>query len=285
MSEATNDTVDQPSDADLAEAKEMGWAPLEEFRGDKAKWIDAPTFLARGRDVMPLLRTNNERLRGELRQDREKIKQLEAKIAAGDESVQELMKHHQETVQRKVAEAREQLLAEIKTARKDDDPDAEIAAIGNLSKFDAEQAAPKPAAKGNGEDTSGASDRQEVRVEPWFTDWLAANPWAKEPSRKSRMANVLAVEMRADPKYKDLKGAAFLDKVTEMTEQELGTGGDSRVEGSGHTSSGGSGNGKGFSSLPRDAQDAARQQAAKMVGEGRAFKTDKAWFDYYAANY
>ena len=56
MAESDDNKVVEPAPEIVAEAKELGWVPQDEFRGAQDKWIDAPTFLARGRDVMPLLR-------------------------------------------------------------------------------------------------------------------------------------------------------------------------------------------------------------------------------------
>ena len=46
-------------------AREMGWRPKEEFRGDTAKWVDAETFVSRGENFIPILRADREKLRGE----------------------------------------------------------------------------------------------------------------------------------------------------------------------------------------------------------------------------
>ena len=42
-------------------AKAMGWSPQEEFRGDPDKWIDAAKFVARGENIMPILKENLDR--------------------------------------------------------------------------------------------------------------------------------------------------------------------------------------------------------------------------------
>ena len=47
-------------------ARAMGWRPQDEFRGDPEKWVDADTFVARGEQVMPLLKAQNKKLRQEM---------------------------------------------------------------------------------------------------------------------------------------------------------------------------------------------------------------------------
>lgn len=291
MAESNENQVNEPAPEIVAEAKELGWVPQEEFRGSADKWIDAPTFLARGRDVMPLLRKNNERLRGELQQDRKELQKLRDQVAAGQESVQELMKFHKDNVQKQVAEARAKLLEEVKVAREAQDIGAETDALGELSQLDAKIAVDAAALPkgGNGADPGG-EDVRRAPTEPaaWFTAWAAKNPWLDTDKRKTRMANVISAEMRADPQYAHLTGVEFLDRVVMETEKTLGGSGgrgDSRFESGNHSGSLDMSSGKGFSALPREAQEAARQQAKKMVGEGRAFKTEKEWFNYYAENF
>src|SRR3990167_3011505 len=50
----------------VTEATGMGWSPKESWRGDPEKWIDAETFVARGREVLPILRANNKQLQAKV---------------------------------------------------------------------------------------------------------------------------------------------------------------------------------------------------------------------------
>lgn len=50
----------------VAEARQLGWVPQEEFRGDQSRWVDADSFVKRGHEVMPILKANNARLMGEV---------------------------------------------------------------------------------------------------------------------------------------------------------------------------------------------------------------------------
>jgi hypothetical protein len=52
--------------ADEGKARNQGWRPKEEFRGDPAKWVDAAEFNRRGEEHIPILRANLERTRQEL---------------------------------------------------------------------------------------------------------------------------------------------------------------------------------------------------------------------------
>ena len=43
-------------------ARTLGWVPLEEFRGDPDRWIEADQFVERGTSQLPILRENIDRL-------------------------------------------------------------------------------------------------------------------------------------------------------------------------------------------------------------------------------
>jgi hypothetical protein len=49
-----------------AEAKEFGWVPKEEFKGDPAKWRDAEEFVKWGEEFLPFVRADNKKLRKEI---------------------------------------------------------------------------------------------------------------------------------------------------------------------------------------------------------------------------
>ena len=50
----------QPSAEDRAAS--LGWVPRDEWRGDPERWTDAEAFIAKGEQVLPILRENNKRL-------------------------------------------------------------------------------------------------------------------------------------------------------------------------------------------------------------------------------
>ena len=52
--------------ADEAEARNIGWRPEAEYRGDPAKWVDAAEFIRRGKEHIPILRADLRRTREEL---------------------------------------------------------------------------------------------------------------------------------------------------------------------------------------------------------------------------
>jgi hypothetical protein len=51
-----------------AEAKEHGWVPKDDFKGDVSRWVDAETFMKRADEMMPLLKAQNARQKREIEQ-------------------------------------------------------------------------------------------------------------------------------------------------------------------------------------------------------------------------
>lgn len=76
---------DAPSDADVAveaRAREMGWKPLAEWRGPEGAWRPAAEFIARGENILPIVRDQNRRLT-------ERIGKLEGEITSLRATAQE----------------------------------------------------------------------------------------------------------------------------------------------------------------------------------------------------
>jgi len=262
------------------EARSMGWVPLEEFRSGPDKWVDAETFVERGRNIMPILRKNNERLESTVKQQQTELQRMKQLMEAGQEAIQELQKVHSDATKAAVEKARREMLAELKQAKMDGDVDREIALQDGLQELKAAQAAaekkpviPAPATSNDA-------------LHPDFKEWMAENTWFGNDNRKTLRAMGIAQEMRADPEYDKLEGRAFFDKVLEIMDERTGAPPTNKVaEGRSSGSPTSGGGGKGFSDLPAEAKDACDRQGRKLVGEGRAFKDQAAWRKYYAELY
>ncbi len=63
-------------------AREMGWRPKEEFKGDESRWVDAETFVDNGEKVLPIvqarLRKTEEQLEAARKDAEDRFKRLEA---------------------------------------------------------------------------------------------------------------------------------------------------------------------------------------------------------------
>jgi hypothetical protein len=265
-------------------ARNLGWVPQEEWRGDKAKWVDAETFTRRGEEIIPILKKNNQELQAKFDTAQAEVKRLNDLFKASQESIEELKKFQSTETKRQVAEARADLITELKAAKKEGNTDLEVdlqVAISELDRKIAEPTAqPKPSA--DGAPTTPSAD-------PVFVAWRADNKWFDSDPVRQATAIGIATKLRADPANSVLVGRAFFDKVGEEVSAifDKETKKNTKVEGSG--GGGGGSNGgertKGFSDLPPEAKQVCERQAAKLVGPGRAFKDVAAWQKHYAQIY
>jgi hypothetical protein len=68
-----------------AEARELGWLPKEEFKGDPSRWTDAETFVRKGDEVMPLIKAQNKRLKREVEDLKKQFRQASAHFSKAEE--------------------------------------------------------------------------------------------------------------------------------------------------------------------------------------------------------
>jgi hypothetical protein len=272
------------------EARTLGWVPQEEFKGDQSKWVSAETFVERGHTVMPILRKNNEKLEAMVRQQTAEIERMKNLYSASQESIQELQKVHAEATKKAVADARRDVMAQLRAAKESGDIDSEMQLTEQLAEIkaaenDLKNAQPQtPPAPTQPQSTQVGAEA----VHPDFAAWQAENTWFGTDQRKTLRAMGIAQELRADPENDNLQGKPFFDKIIEiMEERTSGVPRSSKVgesRPSGSPMSGG-GRGRSFSDLPADAKSACDRQGAKLVGEGRAFKDITAWRTYYTNLY
>ncbi len=265
------------------EALTLGWRPREQFQGNPDKFVEAEDFVERGKHIMPILRKNNEKLVGTVESLQSEVGTLKQSIASLNESTQELIKFHEESTKAQVSKARTELLAEIKGARAEEDVDAEIAAVGKLSEFDAAQ---KAVASTTSAATVATPASTAAPVAPEVTAWMKENSWYGVDQVRTGMAIGVATKMRAEGDTR--VGTAFLDDVAKEVEEKLGEGDKrtpvSKVEGNRGSGQGRVG-GTDYASLPADARAMCDKQAEKFVGTDRVFKTTKEWQAHYAAEY
>lgn len=78
--EGGENTPDPRLEALEAEARGMGWVGAEEFSGNPEDFVDAETFVRRGKEINPILRKNNERLNRELAGARRELDELKLTV-------------------------------------------------------------------------------------------------------------------------------------------------------------------------------------------------------------
>lgn len=266
-----------------ARAKEMGWAPKEEFRGDPEKWIDAETYVRRGEELMPILKANNKRQSEELRAIQTELKQTKELLAASAESIEALKEFNSKVVRKEATEKLGELKEALVEAKREGDVEKEVELTEQIQEH---KTALKEAEKKAEEKPSGKTPpADDYTQNPDWKAWVAENTWFGKDRRRTALALGIADELKNNPETSNLTGRDLLDRVSEEVENVFG--GTRRtvdkVEGGG--GSGGGKGGKGYGDLPAEAKAACERQAERLVGAGRAFKSQQEWRNHYAKAY
>jgi transcription elongation GreA/GreB family factor len=196
-----------------SEARAQGWVSKEEFRSDERDWVDAETFVRRGREILPIVRKNNEKLLKELNEAKRDAQ--EAKAAA-----KEFQKFQQEQYERKAQELEEKLSL-VKQAKReainsgDGDRVVELDDMTDVLKADIQKAKEASVIK----PVEPAKQDQVVDVN--LQNWLDKNDWFGVDKRTTCIANGLAEAIRLE--NPGLQGQAFLQKLDEELSEVLPT--------------------------------------------------------------
>ena len=209
MSEESNVEVNE---AVVKEAESQGWVPKEKFKGNEADWVDADTFVKRGREIMPILRKNNENLLKDLNYTKEQLKQFK-------QTAEEFKKFQQQAHERKVTELTTQL-DQLKAVR------AQAIADGDGAKVNAIDDAiddVKEQTKEAKQQVKEAANRPAVQepqiLDPSLQSWMNANDWFGKDKKLTEWTTAAGEELRhANP---NLVGQAFLDKLDEVLAEEF----------------------------------------------------------------
>lgn len=187
-----------------SEARSQGWVAKEEFRGSEDDWVDAETFVRRGKEIMPILRKNNEKLLKELN---------EAKKAAEEarQAAREFKEFQKDQFERKSKELETQL-EQLKQAKREainlGEGDRAVAIDDAMDQLKEERLVAKEELKKAEE---AAKAPPPVTQDPLINDWIERNDWFGKDRRLTTLANAIGTDLRQqDP---NLMGKAFLDKL------------------------------------------------------------------------
>ena len=257
------------------EAESQGWVPKERFRGNESDWVDADTFVKRGREILPILRKNNENLIKDLQATKDQLKEFR-------EAAEEFKKFQRESYERKAQEYESQI-QEIKESR------AQAISDGDGQKVNALDDALDQAkenfkeAKQSVKDVVSAKDPEPTpeAIDPGLQAWLDRNTWFGQDKRLTGMVNGIGESLRLE--FPLLKGQAFLDKLDEVLAEEFPNkfgkkqSPSSRVEsGSGRQSRSG-GNAQSYDNLPSGAKSACDRFVKQKLMTREQYVADFDW--------
>lgn len=186
-----------------SEARAQGWVGQDEFRGRESDWVDAETFVKRGREILPIVRKNNEKLLKELQEAR--------KIAEeARETAKEFQKFQKEQYDRKAKELEAQL-ATLKEARRDAINSGDGDRVVQLE--EAQEALRDELNEAKAASKVTAPPPNDNKPDESLQAWLNKNDWFGVDKRTTGIANGLGEALRAE--NPNLVGQAFLDKLDE----------------------------------------------------------------------
>ena len=259
------------------QARQLGWKPLEEFQGDPAKWRSAEDYVARGEELMPLLKADKRRLEEQVGQINTELQSTKSALAEAREAIEAFKEFANGAAKKDFESAVSDLQERRLQAREAGDLRAEMAAEEALRKLGTEAPQPLKATV-----AAPAPAPKHAPETPEFLEWKAANSdWLEKDAAKTAYAASMAGYIRATT---SLQGKAFFEKVSELTEKEFGKKEPVDRTGAPTPRSQSTGS-KSYANLPAEAKAACDRQGARLVGPGRAYKTDAEWRAAYVSRY
>jgi len=259
------------------EAESQGWVPKERFRGNESDWVDADTFVKRGREILPILRKNNENLIKDLQSTKEQLKEFR-------EAAEEFKKFQKEAYERK-AQDYEKRIQEIKESRAQAISDGDGQKVNALDDaLDAAKDELKEAKQAvKDADKAPIETPASTEIDPGLQVWLDRNTWFGQDKRMTGIVNGIGESLRIE--FPLLKGQAFLDKLDEVLAEEFpGKFGaekkspTSRVEsGSGRAGRGSSSNAQTYDNLPSEAKAACDRFVKQKLMTREQYVADFDW--------
>jgi hypothetical protein len=234
-SDIQSEAIVEIDEETLKEAKRQGWVPQDEYNGPEDKWVDADTFVKKGKEINALLRKDNDFLKRE--------------VAEMKTTMMEFKKFHADTEKRAYERAMSDLREQKKEAINTGDGDKVLQIDDAIDEL--KQA--RPVAK-------AAPANQ---IDPVFVQWNEDNTWFGKDTELTNEANLIGeVIKRQNP---TLIGSEFLDEVTKRVKKmypekftNTNRARPSPVEGTTAPKSNQKG-GKGYNDLPPEAKAACQK--------------------------
>jgi len=193
-------------------ARHFGWVSKDEFRGNESDWVDAETFEKRGKEINPILRANNERLKKELEGTREKHDKEIAELRAATEEFKTFQKDSFERKQKQLQDELLSLKDQRKEAIREGDADLVVELEDRI-----EEAKEEASKKLEVREVEKAPEVQQL--DPSLTEWIEGNKWFGTDIESTEIVNGLGASIRRQ--FPTLKGKDFLNKLDERIEDVL----------------------------------------------------------------
>lgn len=181
-----------------SEARAEGWRPLEEFDGPEERWVDAETFVKRGREINPILRKNNARLQKE-------VDALKSSLTQMESGIKSLQEYNAKIEQKAYDRAVKDIKRQRREALASGDNAGVAAAEEELEAI--EELKPEAPVQQKKE------EKADPALHPDFVAWMNENSsWFNDENPDLQdQANVVGMRLRRT--RPELTGRAFLDAI------------------------------------------------------------------------
>ena len=193
-------------------ARHFGWVSKEEFRGNPDDWVDAETFEKRGKEINPILRSNNERLKKELEATQKKHADEIAELRSATEEFKAFQKDSFEKKQKQLQDELQSLKTQRKEAMRENDVDL-VEEIEDRIEAVKEEQSVKPEIKVE------PKKAETVVLDPSLSEWMGKNEWFGVDVENTEIVNALGAAVRRQ--FPNLIGKEFLAKLDERIDQKL----------------------------------------------------------------
>jgi len=179
MTDQAIDTVEQAEPTTEDRAREMGWRPKEEFKGDEARWIDADSFVKKGEEVLPIVNARAKKLEAA-------NESMKAELADMKKTFGEFKQYHTQTEQRAYQRAMRDLEQRQAEAVEAND-------LGEVRKITKEMTdLSKDVRTDNQGDPYATPDHAKT-----LSQWAGENPWFQSDQVMTAAANAIANQLEA----------------------------------------------------------------------------------------
>ena len=181
-------------------ARQLGWHPKDEYKGDPERHLSAEEFIKRGEEELPLLRSNLRKIQDDLAKQQKEFQQTTA----------EFREWHETSVRQAKQEAYERAKADIEAKKlqavEDGDREAYEAAAQEESKLKAPD--PEPEKK----------QAPQNEPDPAFNDFVKANPWYNEYPELAVEADQIGINLWQSGKYQTT--SQVMDQVSKSIQRK-----------------------------------------------------------------
>lgn len=180
-------------------ARDMGWRPLEEFKGDESRFVDAETFVKKGEEILPIIKANARKVEAE-------NATLKSDMATLKKDVAEFRKYHSQTEQR----AYQRALRDLEERQADAVHANDLGAVKAITKEIADLS--RDVRTDDSGDAYATPDHAKA-----VSSWKAENVWFGSDAAMTGAANAIASELE----QQGVKGADQLAEVAKRIRAEF----------------------------------------------------------------